>query len=225
MDDALAARIEKLVSSDPSLGYRAIHARLKEEPQFQEIGLKKVQTTLQRIREAAPVVATPPPAAPRGHANPGENIWTAASDGDTARVEELMHVEGFGPTSPDENGYTPVHAAASYGHVELLRMLLERDGNGANVGDSDGDTPLHHVASASDLEEDQLRPVVALLLEHRADPTLTNNEQKSCLDLCGESVLEGDDENAELNLAFVKILAEHGIQIECTEKDTDDMAA
>merc|ERR1712046_440860 len=130
--------------------------------------------------------------APARQAGPGENIWTAASDGDMARVDELMECEGLTPTSPDEHGYTPVHAAASWGRVELLQLLLQRDPASANVTDVDGDTPLHHVAGASELEAEDLRAVVELLLAHGANPKLINSEGRTCLDTCGEKVLEAE---------------------------------
>ncbi|CAE7823201.1 unnamed protein product, partial [Symbiodinium sp. CCMP2456] len=82
---------------------------------------------------------------------------------------ELITLSGFSPGSQDENGYTPVMAAASWGHVDLLRILLQRDASAVNVADSDGDTPLHHVAQAIELEADQVRPVLELLLTHGAD--------------------------------------------------------
>mmetsp|Transcript_59582 Transcript_59582/g.167844 ORF Transcript_59582/g.167844 Transcript_59582/m.167844 type:complete len:222 (-) Transcript_59582:27-692(-) len=217
MDDALQGRLRELVAAEPTAGYRVFHARLKEEPEFQQVSLKKVQTALQQIRtEAGPAAAAAAPAP--GGAPPGENIWTAAGDGDIPRVEELMVLENLTPTSPDENGYTPVHAAASWGRVDLLRLLLARDMGAANVVDSDGDTPLHHVATASELDESDMKNVMELLLAARADPGLRNNEQKTCLDLCtridnmdeeGEEG-EGSDEDVNVNLEFVKVLTEHG---------------
>ena len=214
--DALSERILHLLAADPLLGYRAMHKQLNQEPEFQGVGLKKVQTALQNVRAlaeaagaqansesaAAPAVAKAEskPATAAGYAEaaasqpavaaaatatrcagPGENIWTAASDGDASRVEELITLEGFTPASPDENGYTPVHAAAAWGHVELLRALLARDTGSVNVRDEDGDTPLHHVAGADELG-DLTRSVLELLLEHRADPSLQNKEGKTCLD-------------------------------------------
>ena len=89
-----------------------------------------------------------------GSAGPGENLWIAASDNDIERVRALMDSEGFTPTSADDTGYTPVHAAAAYAHLDLLTELLQRDGNAANVRASDGDTPLHRMADADDLAED-----------------------------------------------------------------------
>lgn len=71
------------------------------------------------------------------------NIWIAASDGDVARVRELL-ASGHSPNDKDENSYTPMHAAASYGHLELLDVLLENGGD-INITDDDGDTPLYTV--------------------------------------------------------------------------------
>merc|ERR1712008_88917 len=84
-----------------------------------------------------------------------------------------------------------------------------------NVRDEDGDTPLHHVAGASELDTQDLRAVVELLLAHGGDPKLKNAEGKTCLDACGEKVLEADDEEQppeeeelDINFEFVKVLDE-----------------
>eukprot|EP00929_Paragymnodinium_shiwhaense_P107045 TRINITY_DN7300_c0_g1_i1.p1 TRINITY_DN7300_c0_g1~~TRINITY_DN7300_c0_g1_i1.p1 ORF type:complete len:229 (+),score=82.58 TRINITY_DN7300_c0_g1_i1:74-760(+) len=219
-DGALCERIRELLTADPSAGYRGLHAKLKEEPDFKDIGLKKVQTALQQVKEAAAAAAVPK------KAGPGENLWTAASDGDIARVMELMECEGFTPTSPDENGYTPTQAAAAWGHAELLKLLLQRDSSAANVADSDGDTPLHHVADSNELEDEQLRPVVELLLEARADPSIKNLEGKNCMDVCGACLLEERETEEEpvINMRFLTLMAEKGFLKELPElpKDMED---
>ncbi|VDB88420.1 unnamed protein product [Peniophora sp. CBMAI 1063] len=73
-----------------------------------------------------------------------KNIWVAAGDGDLARVQHLVEVEGLSPNAPDPHTYTPMHAAASYGHLDLLEYLVSHGGN-VNVTDEDGDTPLYTV--------------------------------------------------------------------------------
>lgn len=75
---------------------------------------------------------------------PEKNIWVAASDGDLDRVRELVENQSLGPNVPDENTYTPMHAAASYGHLHVLDYLVSKGGN-VNVTDADGDTPLYVV--------------------------------------------------------------------------------
>eukprot|EP00933_Yihiella_yeosuensis_P029908 TRINITY_DN23557_c0_g1_i1.p1 TRINITY_DN23557_c0_g1~~TRINITY_DN23557_c0_g1_i1.p1 ORF type:complete len:170 (-),score=36.88 TRINITY_DN23557_c0_g1_i1:461-970(-) len=119
------------------------------------------------------------------------NIWTAAGDGNIERVEELMRTEGLSPTSADENGYTPIHAAASWGHLELLDKLLARDSGAVNVRDSDGDTALHHLA-VSELSSRDLKQVMEVLIRHGADPSIRNKEDQTCLD---SAALADDDEN------------------------------
>lgn len=98
------------------------------------------------------------------------NLWTAASDGDVARVKHLLSPEsssGLNANSPDENGYTAIHAAASWGHADLLRMLIAEHGGDINVADSDGDTPLFTVESLN---------MCKLVLELGGDPTLVDND-------------------------------------------------
>mmetsp|Transcript_73194 Transcript_73194/g.214550 ORF Transcript_73194/g.214550 Transcript_73194/m.214550 type:complete len:222 (-) Transcript_73194:84-749(-) len=217
MEVDLDDKLRSFLREDPSAGYRTLHARLKEQPGFESIGLKKVQTALGLLRQEQAAAVPLPPEAETARAGPGENVWTAASDGDIPRVEELMALDGFTPTSADENGYTPVHAAASWARVELLQLLLNRDAAAVNVKDSDGDTPLHHVANASELEESQVKEVVGLLLAHRADPTLVNGENQTCLEVCGASLMQDEEEmgeEVEVNLTFVKVLAEHGFKLE-----------
>lgn len=69
-DSAVKARIQELVSSDPNLGYRALHKALQKDAQFSSVGLQKVQKFLREVKagsgyapsEQPEVAATPPPA-------------------------------------------------------------------------------------------------------------------------------------------------------------------
>ena len=72
--------------------------------------------------------------------NEPENIWVACTNGDEARLRQLLQ-EGFSVNAQDEFGYSPIHAAASYGQVDLLRVLLSL-GADVNIRDNEGDTPL-----------------------------------------------------------------------------------
>ncbi|KAJ2615063.1 hypothetical protein H4S08_001420 [Coemansia sp. RSA 1365] len=94
------------------------------------------------------------------------NIWTAASEGDFSRVQQLVEEDKSAVNAKDENGYTPLHAAASWKHIEILQYLI-RNGGDVNIVDSDGDTPLH-------ICED--RECAALLLAQGADPETRNYE-------------------------------------------------
>ncbi|KAL1662697.1 ankyrin repeat-containing domain protein [Schizophyllum commune] len=100
-------------------------------------------------------------------ARPSKNIWVAAGDGDLARVQVPLS-----PNVPDENTYTPMHAAASYGQLQVLEYLISRGGD-VNVTDSDGDTPLYTVEDI---------PTAQWLVSHGATVVRTNNEGLSPID-------------------------------------------
>jgi len=110
--------------------------------------------------------------------NEPENIWVACTNGDEARLRQLLQ-EGFSVNAKDEFGYSPIHAAASYGQVDLLRVLLSL-GADVNIRDNEGDTPLLVCETPE---------VFELLVAAGADATAVNTE--------GEGILKKavDDDN------------------------------
>ncbi|TRM65124.1 ankyrin repeat-containing domain protein [Schizophyllum amplum] len=100
-------------------------------------------------------------------ARPPKNIWVAAGDGDLERVQVTLS-----PNIPDENTYTPMHAAASYGQLQVLEYLISRGGD-VNVIDSDGDTPLYTVEDVATAQ---------FLVDHGATVARTNHEGISPID-------------------------------------------
>ena len=114
------------------------------------------------------------------------NVWTAASDGDLDTVRRCIEGGAHQPHTPDEQGYTCLHAAASYGHHELLQYLIARPGVNLNCGDEDGDTPLHVV---EDVES------CRMLLAAGADPSKRNGDG---LSPAGNARGEGRDAIADL---------------------------
>lgn len=70
-----------------------------------------------------------------------ENIWVAASDGNTTAVKTFIESGVHAVNEQDVNGYSAIHAAASYGHEELIRYLISAGAN-VNLKDNDGDTPI-----------------------------------------------------------------------------------
>ena len=68
----------------------------------------------------------------------------------------------------------PLHSAASARNLEAARLLLERGAPGiVNARQQGGWVPIHAAAQNGD------RPMVELLLKHRADPKLTNDDGKT----------------------------------------------
>lgn len=122
----------------------------------------------------------------------GANVWVAVADGDMERVKFLLENEGMAPTSQDESGYTPLHAAASYNQHELLRYLLEQadDAKEAiNVTDNDGDTPLFFC--------DVLETAKLVVEEYAADPKHRNHEGRSA----AQNAMENDNDDIAAYLA------------------------
>jgi ankyrin repeat protein len=66
----------------------------------------------------------------------------------------------------------PLHSAASARNLEAARFLLEH-GAPVNARQQAGWVPIHAAAQNGD------RPMVELLLKHRADPKLTNDDGKT----------------------------------------------
>jgi uncharacterized protein len=66
----------------------------------------------------------------------------------------------------------PLHSAASVRNLEAARLLLEH-GAPVNARQQGGWIPLHAAAQNGD------RPMVELLLKHRADPKLANDQGKT----------------------------------------------
>jgi len=115
-----------------------------------------------------------------------ENIWIAASDGDLARVQQLL-AAGESVNAQDESGYSPIHAAVSYSHIELTAFLLSA-GADIHLRDADGDQPIHCCEDSA---------MYTFLIAHGADPTAVNAEGQTLFDKCLE------DENEELGAFLV----------------------
>ena len=114
---------------------------------------------LARYRGASELVAT------LRDARSDLDVFEAAALGDTARLVELLEMEGAlaGAWSPD--GFTPLHLAAFFGQAHAVSVLLEHGAdleavsrNGLRV------RPLNSAAAAGE------RDICARLLEHGADP-------------------------------------------------------
>ncbi|KAH9928602.1 ankyrin repeat-containing domain protein [Fomitopsis serialis] len=97
-----------------------------------------------------------------------KNIWVAAGDGDLERVRVrcMLMRAALSANIPDENTYTPMHAAASYGQLHVLDYLVSKGGD-VNITDNDGDTPLYVVENIE---------TARWLVEHGATVERQNSE-------------------------------------------------
>jgi hypothetical protein len=120
-------------------------------------------------------------------------LLDAASDGDAARVKELLR-KGANVNARDESGHTPLHHAAYRGHAEVAELLLER-GADVNARDKDGHTPLHWAAAEGYAD------VARLLLERGADPSIRDRDGRTPLDVARE---RGHEEVVRVIEGFVE---------------------
>ncbi|KAF8639413.1 hypothetical protein AX17_001504 [Amanita inopinata Kibby_2008] len=132
-----------------------------------------------------------------------KNIWVAAGDGDLARVRELVELHTTSPNVPDENTYTPIHAAASYGHLHVLDYLISKGGD-VNITDDDGDTPLYTVESTE---------TARFLIDHGAAIDHRNND--------GISPIEHLQEEFPAVASYLQSLASSSMQSTISESLTD----
>ncbi len=92
----------------------------------------------------------------------------AASDGDVARANSLL-ASGVDPALPDDDGWTPSHIAAQALSVATCEVLL-RAGAAVDRPDNFGNAPFLRAMFAFRGSGE----VIALLLQHGADPNRTN---------------------------------------------------
>eukprot|EP00536_Pseudo-nitzschia_multiseries_P000498 jgi/Psemu1/282375/fgenesh1_pg.6_\ len=141
-------------------------------------------------------------------------IFSAASEGNLALLQSSMAQLNFVATTPDENGYTLLHAASSYGQLGVMKFLLDNlDRNNpsctafVNAGDNDGDTAFHYAGST-----DAARMLVE---DGRIDTKKTNGQGKTALQAKKEELdemmqdedIEDDDEDVEIAQQLVAYLS------------------
>lgn len=116
-------------------------------------------------------------------------IWSAALDGDEARVKKLLD-KGTDPNSEDKNGYTALHYASRAGHYGVCQILLKAGASVNAVTRAGKSTPLHRAALAG---KDQ---IVDLLLKSNANPKQLDCDGRTAL----HRAREGNHPNVESQL-------------------------
>lgn len=112
-----------------------------------------------------------------------KTIFDYASEGNVDMVYDLLKKGDV--DARDSEGRTPLHLAVDRGNLAMSRELIEIYHAPVNIQDMDGNTPLHF---ATLCEEEDL---VKLLLEHKADATIVNEDGETSIELAeGTSVAE-----------------------------------
>lgn len=87
----------------------------------------------------------------------------------------------------DKNGVTALHHAVRFRSPVAVETLLERGANVNQVCKRSGSTPLHRAVTSTGApgtagKQAEMREIVQLLLQHDADPTITNKSGKAPAD-------------------------------------------
>lgn len=141
------------------------------------------------------------------HSGELDNIWTASSNGDLARVKQLIESGEVDINDRDEYGYSALQAAVSYGHMNLLEYLLTNPSINVRLKDLDGDEPIHACEDPR---------VFEILVEHGADPTATNYAGEDLFAKCIE------DENEEMVNYLISIGLGQALEGRLRFQDAED---
>jgi len=110
----------------------------------------------------------------------GSNGWTAltiAAAKGRVRLLQWLISEGADTQVRDVYRFTPLLRAVDNGYVEAAAVLLSLVETDVNAKDEYDNTALHHAVSSRNL------PMVSLLLEHGANPEISNREGISPFDV------------------------------------------
>ncbi|XP_021113690.1 ankyrin repeat domain-containing protein 39 isoform X6 [Heterocephalus glaber] len=102
-----------------------------------------------------------------------QGIWSAALDGDLARVKSFIQ-KAMDPSQPDSAGYTALHYASRNGHYAVCQFLLE-SGAKCDAQTHGGATALHRASYCGHTE------IARLLLSHGSDPQLVDDDGMTSL--------------------------------------------
>ncbi|MGD1983848.1 MAG: ankyrin repeat domain-containing protein [Chromatiaceae bacterium] len=105
-----------------------------------------------------------------------DNLYRAAGDGNTARVQALLDTGVDVNARTSDQSYA-LNRAAVFNQVEMVRLLLER-GADPNVQNSEGDTPLICATKYAGGE----KATVQLLVDGGTDLTIRDKDGKTALD-------------------------------------------
>ncbi|KAM6914986.1 ankyrin repeat and SOCS box protein 2-like [Xenentodon cancila] len=104
-----------------------------------------------------------------------EPLFRAIRDGDAHKVKALATRSETNLMLPSKPGWLAIHQAAWFGQEACLQVLLSAQPGMTNKRTAHGETPLLVAINREHLE------CVQVLLEHRADPDIQNNEKETPL--------------------------------------------
>lgn len=132
-------------------------------------------------------------------------LHTAIYKGNLSIIEQLLQ-RMSNPNVTDIHGNTPLHITIreSNSKLEIMSKLLEYNTN-LNIKNKRGSTPLHDAVIQND------ETLVKFLLDNGADISITDNHNKTPLDLAERDLADGDDLFCDLDRVkkIIELLKNH----------------
>ncbi|XP_043824018.1 ankyrin repeat domain-containing protein 26 isoform X3 [Dromiciops gliroides] len=111
-------------------------------------------------------------------------LHKAASNGDVAKVQQLLLLNKYDLNEPDKMNRTPLHLACANGYPDVVSVLVQRRCQ-LNIRDNDHRTPLIKAVQC------QQEECTRILLEHGADTTLTDSNNNTALHYAASGLNKG----------------------------------
>lgn len=117
-------------------------------------------------------------------------ILSAAQKNDANRIRALIH-SGVPQNHSNAVGQTALHVAALWGNVEAVTELLRGGADCMPRNRLTGATPLHLVVTVgkSKAPVDRRKAVIQILIDHGANPMVTDSHGRTPADYCEEEEL------------------------------------
>jgi len=99
-------------------------------------------------------------------------------EGNIDKLKTLLgNIDQSELNSLDDNGLGLLHWASDRGNPEVLKVIINTRGIDVDLRDSEGQTALFYASSCGH------KDCLLLLLDHKADKGILDNEEMSCLDV------------------------------------------
>lgn len=107
-------------------------------------------------------------------------IHEAARSGYTGILEYLVQKLGADINAANQKGQTPLHLSVLHRKIDTIQAILRLNGN-VNAQNGNGDTPLNLACALASTS------IARLLIDHGADPYISNRQNKNAIQLARES--------------------------------------
>ncbi|GAB0099885.1 Nuclear factor NF-kappa-B p110 subunit [Sergentomyia squamirostris] len=119
-------------------------------------------------------------------------LHLAVKNRDLEAVRRLVEAGASVKMAEHKHGNSILHVAVAESAVEIVRFLLQKTHLSVNQTNTSGYTPLHLACASTETKD--CKEIVKLLLEHKADPMMVNENCNELSVVEEEEVIPNDDD-------------------------------